>query len=497
MTQEDLDSYLKLEDQVGAGLAWLIPKMLPEGVGDPNKETVDPSEDQADSWDKTGVKMGSADRATPSDVGELPNLGSKETVLGDLEEMGKWAQRALVSNNSRRSTGAAELKLSRGWHSCQEELACMELAHFCIRQMMMTISADVQGLHAALQWTEKNLHDTLNTQDKDELAFRLVSLRKELHFFQRDIKWLQVQYLGPLLWADVSLIRLPILQGDLELEAAHLRQVTQAQEQVKGQLLGQHARLDLLELWLSMELQEQNQVEHNLKELLEGLRGWQSEPQRRLTRVGDHPWEGKPSPHLERGSGGQTSYRLWEILEGHKEPQFFHSYGTIAARSTHLQQEVRILRQHLAIPPSHLFTLETDCKALYGVLYNEFKQLLLRPKVITESLDSLSLSMNDLSQLLAKVMENLRTKRKSSQNPLQQMEHSLYVPFFLEVGLLRETIEQLEKQASLLVIHQGETQSAPIHGVDLTPWTDLACRPQTPQQSNQGRRVNWEELNKR
>lgn len=117
---------------------------------------------------------------------------------------------------------------------------------------------------------------------EDELSLRIATFQEQLCALQSDIDQTQTQHLVPLLQATARLLHLPVLQAELDGEAVHLGYTTLKQEEVAGQLMAQHSRLELLGLQLKLEQQQQQQVGTCLEEIVAALQEASANLQRRL-----------------------------------------------------------------------------------------------------------------------------------------------------------------------------------------------------------------------
>lgn len=119
-------------------------------------------------------------------------------------------------------------------------------------------------------------------EDEDELRLRIAIFQEQLRTIQGDIGQIQTQHLVPLLQASARLLRLPVLCGELDGEAVHLGYTTLKQEEVVGQLMAQHSRLELLGLQLKLEEKQQQQMGTWLDEMVDALHDTSASLQRRL-----------------------------------------------------------------------------------------------------------------------------------------------------------------------------------------------------------------------
>lgn len=70
------------------------------------------------------------------------------------------------------------------------------------------------------------------------------------------------------------------------------------------------------------------------------------------------------------------------------------------------------------------------------------------PQEITDMMQQLITTQDNLYQKLADLLSDLKVKCRSLENPILQTERNLYVYFYCNEDLLREVVEELEKQVS-------------------------------------------------
>uniref|UniRef100_A0A8C4W5D8 HAUS augmin-like complex subunit 3 N-terminal domain-containing protein n=1 Tax=Gopherus evgoodei TaxID=1825980 RepID=A0A8C4W5D8_9SAUR len=330
--------------------------------------------------------------------------------------------------------GGPEVNILESLGSYQEELKRMTLAYICSQKELITTSAEVDGIRAGLQWAERALKSSKEN--------------KQLCALQSDIDQTQTQHLVPLLQATAHLLHLPVLRAELDREAVHLGYTTLKQEEVAGQLMAQHSRLELLGLQLKLEKKEQQQVGTCLEKMVAALQEASANLQGRLACFEDSSLYTKICPRTLIDPSDVTTIRLWEMLEKQgQEKQLFRTYETLASRGSRLRQEQRMLEVQLAVSPAQLPMLESDDEMLYKMMYSDSNQLLLNAQELAEPMEQLCATQAKLYQMLMDLLSDLKAKRKSLQTHFQQTERNLYVHFFRDANQLREVVQQLEKQA--------------------------------------------------
>uniref|UniRef100_K7FVI3 HAUS augmin-like complex subunit 3 N-terminal domain-containing protein n=1 Tax=Pelodiscus sinensis TaxID=13735 RepID=K7FVI3_PELSI len=398
------------------------------------------------------VMMSEADLGRYLELEELATAGA--AGVGDLhgregcrvvaEGLAEAAHTILLE-----SPGSPETELWASLGSSQQELKRMGLASLCSWKELTSTAAEVEGIRAGLQWAERALKSSQkNKLAEEELGRRIATFQEQLRTLQRDLEQTQSQRLVPLLQVTARLLHLPVLSAGLEGEAAGLGDLAQKQEEVAGQLLAQHSRLELLGLQLTLEMREQQQVGTWLEETAAILQDASASLQERLACLEDASLYIKACPRTLMDSRDFTSIRLWEMLEKQgQEKQLFHTYETLASRGSRLRQERRMLEVQLAVAPAQLPALESANELLYRLMYGDSNQLLLNAQELAAPLEHLYTIQGKLYQMLMDLLSDLRAKQKSLKSHLQQTERNLYVHFFHDARRLREVVQQLEKQA--------------------------------------------------
>ncbi|CAM5155268.1 unnamed protein product [Natator depressus] len=439
----------KLDTQAPAGLAQTV---LPGNTGSLNECVADP---------KVGVET--QEELVRESVAGLPQKslpeednGPKAEAVGVEALYGQDSCQEMVKGLAEaahvmllESMGGPEAKLLESLGSYQEELERMALAYICSQKELIITSAEVEGIWAGLQWAERALKSSKeNKVVEDELSLRIATFQEQLCALQSDIDQTQTQHLVPLLQATARLLHLPVLQAELDGEAVHLGYTTLKQEEVAGQLVAQHSRLELLGLQLKLEQQQQQQVGTCLEEIVAALQEASANLQRRLACFEDSSLYIKICPRTLIDPSDLTTIRLWEMLEKQgQEKELFRTYETLASRGSRLRQEQRMLEVQLAVSPAQLPMLESDNEMLYKIMYSDSNQLLLNAQELAEPIEQLYATQAKLYQMLMDLLSDLKAKRKSLQTHFQQTERNLYVHFFHDANRLREVVQQLEKQA--------------------------------------------------
>ncbi|NWZ32638.1 HAUS3 protein, partial [Asarcornis scutulata] len=349
-----------------------------------------------------------------------------------------------------KSLGTNGDELSGNQRSYRKELREMEQAYICAQREVITMTAKVEGHSAALQWAQKTLKAIKENKRAVEaqLQSQATMFQEQLHALRSDIAHTHTQQLLPLLKAGACLFLLPILQAQLNLETACLQDIAQRQEEAAVWLARQHSRLDLLGLQLKWERKELDQKAAWLREMETLLK----DAQTRLQEYHDYFKEADSSlkgcARTQTEPKDLTTMRLWDMLVGQDwdEPPFC-SYEDIAARSSQLVKDWRVLETQLAAPMSQLPALEPATEKLYWQLYNNSNQLQLCSPGTTELMHQLTAMQDTLYQKLADLLSDLKVKRSSLQNPILQEERNLYIYFFCNEDRLREMAEKLEKEA--------------------------------------------------
>ncbi|NXN75059.1 HAUS3 protein, partial [Himantopus himantopus] len=332
-----------------------------------------------------------------------------------------------------------------------KEVSQMEKAFICAQREVIVMSAKVEGNRAALEWTQRTLEaleDNQHAVEKD-LQCRAAVLQKQLHALRCDITHTLTRELPALLKAEACLSRLPILQRQFSLEAAHLQYVAERQEAAAAWLANQHSRLDLLELHLKQERKELDQKAAWMKEMETAMTEAQTRLQEQQDYFKDASSSQKGCPRAWIDPKDLSAVRLWDMLVGQdQEKQLFRSYEAIEAQCSQLIQDHRVLEAQLAAPMSQLPALESSIGVLYRLLYNSSNQLQLSSPELIETMQQLITMQDNLYRMLTDLLNDLKVKRSSLESPILQTERNLYVYFYCNEDRLREVVEELEKQVS-------------------------------------------------
>ncbi|XP_014377898.1 uncharacterized protein LOC102385291 [Alligator sinensis] len=497
MSAADLSHYMEIEELATGALEGFIQKVLPDlhlGGAD-----ILPVKGQGSSQEKvdTEVRAKLAQDVLPEDAGNVRDEYMKDAKvsLGALEGQGSCQEdlvkrllmsrltwktllkeerdlkaeaggvEALDVQNSCQDavemvakadqmilekTGSPNTVLLENLGSHQEELGRLKLVYICSQRQLITTSAEMDGIYAGLQWARilKTKKENWPVKDKEELSLHIATCQEQLQTIHSDINQTQANKLMPLLQAGTHFFCLPILSGELNVEAVRLGYIASRQKEVAVQLMDQHGRLELLELQLMLEERQLHKVGMLLEEMVATLQEDSDKLQERLVCFEDPSFQVNQCPRMLLDSGDLTTLRLWEMLEkyGH-ERQLFLTYETLAGRGSRLCQEARMLEVQLAVPPSQLPTLEYENTVLYGMMYSDFNQLQLNSQELSELKEQLSTSEAKLYQMLMDLLNDLKAKRKSLRSHFQQTERNLYVHFFSNANHLQEVVQELEEQA--------------------------------------------------
>uniref|UniRef100_A0ACB8EHN4 Uncharacterized protein n=1 Tax=Sphaerodactylus townsendi TaxID=933632 RepID=A0ACB8EHN4_9SAUR len=332
-----------------------------------------------------------------------------------------------------------------------QELGRMEFAYMCNQRALVMVSADIKGSWACLQWANKTLKASKGKkieEEQHELHLHIAACQGQLCILQSEVDRIQTEYLVPWLQGTAQLLRLPVLRGELDLEAIRLRHTESIQEEAIDQMMGQLTHLELLRLLLMVEKKNLNLMGTKMEDMVTILHESGVKLQERQSCFEDSHFSNKQCPRTLIHPNDLTTLRLWEMLDKHsQEKQLFHAYETLAGRGSRLCQEVRMLQAQLAIPLHHLSKLESDNELLYFMMYGDSNQLVLHAQKIVEPLEMLSTTQTKVYQILMEMLSNLKAKRKSLQSHLHQTERRLYVLFFSDPDQLKEMVEHLEEQA--------------------------------------------------
>ncbi|NXI73122.1 HAUS3 protein, partial [Anseranas semipalmata] len=372
--------------------------------------------------------------------------GSAQAPGGSQEATERTDTKQTMVLKSLRTDGD---ELSGNQGSYWKELSQMQKAYICAQREVITMSAKVEGNCAALKWAQKTLKAIKENKRvvEAELQSRAAMFQEQLCALRCDIAQIQAHQLLPLLKAKACLSLLPIQQGLLSLETAHLQDIAQRQEKAAAWLASQHSRLDLLELQLNWERKELDQKAAWLGEMETTLKEAQTKLQEHHDCFKEASSSTKGCAHTQAEPKDLITMRLWDMLVGQdQDEKLFCSYEAIAARSSQLVKDQRALEAQLAAPMSQLPALESATEVLYRLLYNNSNQLQLCSPEITEVMHQLITTQDTLYQKLTDLLSDLKVKRRSLQNPILQAERNLYVHFFCNEDRLREVVEELEKQ---------------------------------------------------
>ncbi|KFQ81936.1 HAUS augmin-like complex subunit 3, partial [Phoenicopterus ruber ruber] len=386
LCEMDLGPYMKLEQQATDVIERFIQQVLPGSVQAPDAQGANGSQEATERMD------------------------AKQTTVP-------------------KSLGTDGDELLEDHDSYWKELSRIEKAHICAQREVIVMSAKVEGNCAALEWAQRTLEALEENQHvvEEELQSHAAMLQNQLHALRCDITQTLTHQLPPLLKAEAYLSCLPVLQRQLSLEAANLRYIARRQEEAAAWLANQHSRLDLLELQLKRERKELDQKAAQLREMETAMRKAQ-------TRLQEQ----------------KETLKLWDMLVGQdQEEQLFRSYEAIEAQCSQLVQDQRVLEAQLAAPMSQLPALESSTGVLYRRLYNSSNQLQLSLPEMTELMQQLITTQDNLYQKLTDLLSDLKVKRRSLESPILQTEHNLYVYFYCNEDRLREVVEDLEKQVSV------------------------------------------------
>ncbi|NWQ95600.1 HAUS3 protein, partial [Burhinus bistriatus] len=403
LCEMDLNPYMELEQQATDVFESFIQQVLPGSVQAP-----DGSQEATERMDAKQTVM-------------LKSLGTdRDELLGDQDSYWK-------------------------------EVSQMEKVRICAQREVIVMSAKVEGNCAALEWTQRTLEALEENQHvvEAELQCQAAMLQKQLHTLRCDITHILTHELPPLLKAEACLSRMPIMQRQFSLEAAHLQYIAERQEEAAAWLANQHSRLDLLELHLKRERKELDQKAAWLREMEAAMREAQTRLQEQQDYFKDARSSQKGCPCTWIDPKDLSAVRLWDMLVGQdQEKQLFRSYDAIAAQCSQLIQDQRVLEAQLAAPMSQLPALESSTGVLYRLLYNSSNQLQLSSLEIIELMQQLITMQDNLYQMLTDLLSDLKVKRRSLESPILQAERNLYVYFYCNEDRLREVVEQLEKWVS-------------------------------------------------
>ncbi|XP_067159733.1 HAUS augmin-like complex subunit 3 [Apteryx mantelli] len=498
LCETDLSPYMEVEQLATEAFERFIQQALPESTWAPGargvsaweegnvKEKLE-AETQMDSvWKMLkgrGGTLGKECAETP--LGWMPSSqeilaqGSRSELLAerrrrteeilsvrDQEERG-GSQEATEKMETKQATLLKSLRtegdeLSGNQDSYREELSQMKKAYICAQRELIIMSAEVDGNCAALKWAQRALKAIKENQRvvEDELQHHATTLQEQLRTLRCDIAQTQVHHLPSLLHAGAYLSCLPILQGQLSLEAARLQYIARRQEEAAAWLAGQHSRLDLLALQLKRERKEVDEMVAWLEEIETALREAQTKVQEQHDYFRNTSVSQKGCPRTQMVPRDLSTIRLWDMLVGQdQEERLLCSYEAIAVQASRLCQDQRMLEAQLAAPILQLPALESATEMLYQLMYGDSNQLQLHSPEIIEPMQQLITIQNTLYQMLMDLLSDLKVKRRSLQSPILQTERNLYVYFFCNHDRLREVVEELEKQ--VLASSKGQLKELP------------------------------------
>nr|XP_008118693.1 PREDICTED: HAUS augmin-like complex subunit 3 [Anolis carolinensis]XP_008118694.1 PREDICTED: HAUS augmin-like complex subunit 3 [Anolis carolinensis] len=377
---------------------------------------------------------------------------SEEMDMPKTEDSRTWGQAAL--NDCQGGLKHAEADeteyLKENKLEASEELGRMKSGYMWSKMEVVMLSAKLKGISSSLQWAVKTLKifkEKKMKEEKGELCLRIDRCQEQLYTLQTEVDQAKTQQLVPLLRGSAHLC-LPILSGELDLEANRLGYLELMQEETADQMLGQLSHLELLKLLLMLEKKNMQQMgslmeemSTTLNERLSKLQDWQS-------CIEDSRFSIKQCPQTLMDLNDFTTLRLWKMLDKPSQKyELFRAYETLASQGSQLWQELRMLQVQLATPHTQLPKLESENKILYCLMYGDAKQLMLRAQELSEPLEQLSTTHAKLYQMLLDTQSDLKSKRKSLQSHFQKTMHSLYVHFFNNPDYLKDLVEDVEKKA--------------------------------------------------
>ncbi|KAM6301118.1 LOW QUALITY PROTEIN: HAUS augmin-like complex subunit 3 [Aegotheles albertisi] len=487
LCEMDLGPYLELEQQAADIFESLMQQVLPESVQAPDaqgasaqgesslKERLEAGMQMESGWETpegrgapyqecaktpSGVAPASQGILVQGSIAEplVEGRNGREVLSMEDEEERDGSQEARERMNTKRTTTESLEtdgdELLEDQDSLWKELNRIEKAHICAQREVILMSAKVEGNCAALEWIQRTLEALEENQHavEVELQSQAAMHQNQLHALCCDITRILHHQLPPLLKAEAQLCCLPVLQGQLSLEAVHQRDIDRRLEKAAAWLLSQRSRLDLLELQLKWERKELVQKAAQLRELETAMREAQTRLQQQQDYLKNASSSQKGCPRTLIDPRDLSAVRLWDMLMGQdQEEQQFCSYKALADRCSQLVQDHSVLEAQLAAPLSQLpglESLESSTETLYRLLYNSSNQLQLSPPELTELMQQLTTLQDNLYQMLRDLLSDLKVKRRYLESPLLQTERNLYVYFYCNEDRLREVVEELEKQAS-------------------------------------------------
>ncbi|XP_068816498.1 HAUS augmin-like complex subunit 3 [Struthio camelus] len=498
LCETDLGPYMELEQLATEAFERFIQQALPESAwapgawgvstwGEGNAKDKLEAETQRDSvWEILKGERGTLGReCAETALGWMPASqemlarGSRsellaegrsrtEEILSVRDQEGRGGSQEATERTETKqamhlkSPRTEEDELSGNKDSYREELSQMEKAYICAQRELITMSAEVDGNCAALKWAQRALKAIKENQEEaeDKLQRHATTVQEQLHTLRCDIVQTQAHQLPSLLQAGAYLSCLPILQGQLSLEAARLQYIARRQEEAATWLVGQHSRLDLLALQLKQERKELDEMVAWLEEIETALREAQTKLQEQHDYFRDASVSQKGCQRTQIEPRDLSTIRLWDMLVGQdREEHLFRSYESIAVQASRLVQDQRMLEAQLAAPMLQLPALESATEVLYQLMYGDSNQLQLHSPEIIEPMQQLITMQNTLYQMLMDLLSDLKVKRRSLQSPILQTERNLYVYFFCNDDRLREVVEELEKQ--VLASSKGQLMELP------------------------------------
>ncbi|KAM3845012.1 HAUS augmin-like complex subunit 3 [Vipera latastei] len=347
-------------------------------------------------------------------------------------------------------TEIGQTKHLKNMGNYREELGHMELTYMWSETITATTTARIKGLSSTLQWAEKVLKVTKENkvkEEKSELSFHVTRCQEQLCILQTEVKG-NTQLLVSLLQGIVRLFRLPIINGELDLEDMRLEYLECVEEEAIDQVLGQLSHFEVLRLLLMLKKKNLQWVGNKLEGLMTVLKESESQLQECQSCFEDSRFSIKQCPRILIDPSDLTTLRLWEMLDKHnKEKQLFRSYETLASRGSRLCQELRMLQIQLATPFPQFLKLESENKALYCLIYGDSNQLMLHAQGLSEPLEQLSVTQAKIYQILMDTLTDLKAKHKSLQSHFKKTERNLYRYFFSNPDHLKKMVEKVEKQA--------------------------------------------------
>ncbi|XP_039198541.1 HAUS augmin-like complex subunit 3 [Crotalus tigris] len=347
-------------------------------------------------------------------------------------------------------TEIGQTKHLKNMGNYREELGHMELTYMWSKTITAMTTARIKGLSSTLQWAEKVLKVTKENkvkEEKGELSFHVTRCQEQLCILQTEVNG-KTQLLVSLLQGIARLFRLPITNGELDMEDMRLEYLERVQEEAIDQILGQLSHFEMLKLLLMLKKNNLQWTGNKLEGLMTVLKDSESQLQEWQSCFEDSRFSIKQCPRILIDPSDLTTLRLWEMLDKHnKEKQLFRSYETLASRGSRLCQELRMLQIQLATPFPQFLKLESENKALYCLIYDDSNQLMLHAQGLSEPLEQLSVTQAKIYQILMDTLTDLKAKRKSLQSHFKKTERNLYRYFFSNPDHLKKMVRKVEKQA--------------------------------------------------